>query len=67
MEKKLHFITLPALQAQWWAETCVALGIFASVFGPMSDNKSQVMTSARPVDLDAAWSLFVEEFKEKLE
>ncbi len=49
-----HLITLPQVQADWWAETAKSCGLIVWQIG------EQVCVKGRQEDLDAAWQLWHE-------
>lgn len=65
--RDIHFITLPAVQAEWWSELCQFFGISVRVFPSDLKGALSVMTVCDPVDRRAAWELFVGEFCTKME
>ena len=73
LQTNIHSIKLPADQAKWWKETCDALGIDASfwsspdAFELAKRGQMIVVTVCSDEDREAAWTLFQEQVKLKLE
>lgn len=55
---KIHSITLPREQAQWWHDTAKNLGLKATI-----DYTNKVTVWGNKSDIETAWQIYREEFE----
>jgi hypothetical protein len=59
--KDVHYMTLPEVQAKWWQELCVSLGIVSRLID-MTAGGMTVLTVCEKAEREAAWELFKEQY-----